>query len=170
MINQTINTKRSELNIPLQYLMQFISKEMRVELFKHIANGYVREFPQLRRLIAYLNWDEELNLDYLILFKANNRQNKKFILYDMVSFGNMRSIPGFRYCVLNDKSKDFFVKGFKNMVPLEEDQFASIMIDTLGLSFNHSDANYWKKCESISKMIPHLTEIAKCYNPQIIID
>lgn len=161
--------RSKRFDVPVPYLMQKIDRDTRIKLFESMLNEYAKTYPNTQRILGYLNWNPDKNVDYLFAIQAKNNIGKTFILYDLVSFGSRRSIPGYYYCIMNDLTDKFFLDGFESMVPLEMGQFNEIIQKTINCSFNKSAPNYWKTRENIDRLIEHLTEITIQYKPQIVI-
>lgn len=161
--------KTKKFDVPIGFLMKKIDKDTRIMLIDHIRKGYEKAFPNMKTVLAYLNWNPEIPIDYLYMGQACNDSGKPFILYDLVGFGSRRSIPGFHYCITHDITSEFFYDGFSSMVPIEIGAFNQIIQQTLNLSLKKGEPNYWKTRENVDRLIGHLTEITLRYQPQIIV-
>lgn len=162
--------RNKKFDVPFIHLMQKIDKDMRIKLFKAIVNGYHTKFTSTKKVLAYLNWDIELEYDYLFIMEAVNSMGMPFYLLDLVPFGARRSIPGYRYCIVNDLTDNFYEDGFAGMVPIEKSNFEKMITETLGLSLNKEDGDrYWKTSANMKPLINHLSNIIRIYKPQIII-
>lgn len=161
--------RNKKFDVPFIHLMQKVDKEMRIKLFKSIVNGYHNTYTDSQKVLAYLNWDIKVPFDYLFIMQTKNAAGMDFYLLDLVPFGARRSIPGYRYCVVNDLTKEFFEDGFAGMVPIEAKTFETMITQTLGLSLIKEDENYWKKAENMKTLIEHLDNIVRVYKPQIIL-
>ena len=155
-----------KFDVPLRNFHQHIDKNLRIELFKGIVDGYKREYSACKVSAAYLNWNMEDNYDYLIIMEADNTQGVPFILYMVPFFGDRHTIQGFYYCITHDKIKEYFEDTFLALVPIERNGFFNT-IRTLGLSENKEDTNYWKKPENLPIVARRLSEMAIRYKPQI---
>lgn len=161
--------RNKKFDVPFVYLMQRIDKEMRTKLFKSIVNGYYNTFKNAKKVLAYLNWDIQIQYDYLFIMETKNDVGMDFYLIDLVPFAARRSIPGYRYCVIKDLTKEFFEDGFAGMIPIDKKTFETMITQTLGLSLNKNAENYWKKAENMKPLIEHMSDFVRIYKPQIII-
>lgn len=158
-----------KFDVPLAYFYQKIEPELRKKLFKTIVTDMPKKFTNLKFLGAYLNWNMEDQYDYYMLFETTNTMNMPFVLYMLPVLGDRHSIQGFYYCVLQNKVNEFFEDTFLAMVPLEASNFIAIL-NTLNLSTNTQNPNFWRTPEKMPILGKHLLEITKVYKPQIKVE
>ena len=155
-----------KFDVPLRNYSQHISKDLRIELFKGIVDGYKREYTACKVTVAFLNWDMQYDFDYLIIMEAENTQGVPFMLYMVPFFGDRHTVQGFYYCLTHDLTKEYFEDTFLALVPIERNGFYNVILE-LGLSQDKDADNYWKSQKNLSIVAKRLNDLAIRYKPQI---
>ena len=142
---------------------QFIMPDVRQKIFKEIYTMYQRTY-NIKLIYAYLNTDENLMVDYVLIFKArNNDDTKDLIVYDCVPAFSDRSTPGYRYCKRTGVTKEFYQEGINSMVVMERDKFYEFIKFGLGLSLDKSDELYWKSPNNYKELLEGLLDLSIRY-------
>jgi hypothetical protein len=158
---------KERLNIPFEET-KYITPEVRQKIFLNILDNYKVYLPNLKRIHAFLNWDKENPIDYLVMFKARTSAGSPLILYDMPILYSSRTTPAFRYVIKNDLYADFYKDAATFMCKLPESKFNEFIIDLCGLSFDKKSELYWKRPENSKEFIANLIELQMYYKPTVV--
>lgn len=157
---------RKRFDVPVPFFYQKIDIELRKKLFKTIVDDMSKHNNSLKFMAAYLNWNMENLYDYFMIYETTNVSGKPFVMVKLATLGDRFSIQGFYYCIIHDKTKEYFEDIFEALIPFERNTFNNF-IESMGLSFTKGQSNYWKNPDNLTAVGTRILEITKIYNPQI---
>ncbi len=144
---------------------QYIMPEPRQKLFLDMLDKYKTRCPDMSLSYAYLNHDAEIPIDYVVMFSTVS-EGKKILLFDTPYLYSDRAVPGYRYCVRENKLDDFFSEAVDLMTRISEDKFTEYVNIMLKLSMDEDSPLYWKKEENISVFIKGLLDLSARFTRQ----
>lgn len=155
-------TKRLKIPMPEKY---YIYPDARKKLFMHLVNEYKIRYEDLKLLYAYLNFNPDLNIDYLLVFSTKNSAGNPMIMYDAPFLYSDRTTPGYRYCIKNNLLDDFFEEAMLQMTTLPKysfNEFLSIAINP-PLSTDKNNPRYWRNPNVAFDLCKNLGELSLRY-------
>jgi len=154
----------SDLKIPFDELV-FITPSSRERLFMDLINEYKTRYPNVKFILAYLNKDASLKVDYLIVFEfKHNTTNELGIGFDIPYIYTKGSIPGYRYCKRENKLNEFFKEANNKITAISYSKFKTYIEGYLELSMKKEDPLYWKSPNNFKKLSDGLIELYIQYN------
>lgn len=141
----------------------YITPHARDVCFKEIYEGYAKRF-NIKLLYAYLNHDEDLMVDYCIIYKArNDLDTADLIIYDCPPIYSDRCTPSYLYYRNLKKRKKFFQFGIDEMVIMEKSKFFEYLVLKLRMSKQKNDPMFWKLPRNGRKLVKGLLDLQMQY-------
>jgi hypothetical protein len=146
------------LSIPMNELL-FVDPNVRYKLFLDLVSEYKKRFPDMKMIKAYLNYEVDLRLDYMLVFTAV-QENLRLILFEFPLAYTDRSIPGYRYCKRENKMDDFFKEAIGQMTKMAEGKFREFITSYLKLSLDKTKETYWGSVQNIKKVAGAIVDVS----------
>lgn len=152
-----------KVNVPMEEL-RFITKDARIKFFKNLLANFEVFCPAFKRIYAYLNFNSETPVDYLVIFTAEIH-GVETALWLMPYLYTSRTLPGYRYVVQHNLYEDFFKDCYMHMIKIPKNKFDEFIVDGCNLSLKKEDPNYWKNPEHGNLLLKNMASMSLLYNP-----
>lgn len=114
--------------------------------------------------IKYPATHQDIAVDYCLIFRSPYENEMYFELPYIHTNG---SIPGYRYCLREDKLDMWFKIILEDMPHISVPLFMEYIEGNLELSLNKEDDLYWKNSTNKAKLISGLIDLQLRYVPKI---
>ncbi len=157
----------NEIQVPFDE-KTFILPNDRIALFKNLLDNYKVFIPQLELMYAFLNFNSENPIDYLVIFKATEvRTGETIVVWDCPYLYSNKTIPAYRYIVRNGLHEKFFKYITESASRMPYAKFREFIPSNLcNLSFDPKSPLYWKKNENADTLVKAMMGISMEYVPK----
>lgn len=156
-----------EFQLPEEERLSLVYPKPRQELFLNLVENYKIFYPNLKLIYAALNYNSELKVEYLIIFKAEAK-GQKVILWDAPFLYTNRTIPAYRYAIKTNTHKQFFDSAFMHLVQMTYGKFLELVESPHcdNLSRDSKNKRYWKNPEFSEALIKGLSNCGMLFRPE----
>lgn len=157
----------NEIEVPFEE-KTFILPNDRIKLFQNLLDNYKVFLPGLELLYAYLNFNSENPIDYLVIFRGKSKNGGvPLILWDCPYLYSNKTTPAYRYIVKTGQQAKFFKFISESLYRMEESKFRELIPSNLcGLSLNPKSKDYWKRAENADILVKAMINISMEYTPK----
>ena len=154
------------IDVPMEE-RKYIYPEARKKLFINLVENYNIFCPTLEMLYAGLNFDAELKIDYLVIFRTQTKSGS-IILWDAPYAYTNRCVPAYRFVVKHGWHEAFFKECMSHFCQMPEARFKEFLqsdhCNYLSLDSNSPD--FWKNPNNIDRLMNGMSTIGLMYIPK----
>lgn len=154
---------RDKVVPPMDELL-FISPNDRQIVFKNLLDNYKVYFPDLKRIYAYLNFNANIGIDYIVMFTANI-EGQQIVLWDAPYLYTSRTTPGYKWAIKNNLYDEFFKDCWMHMCRMPYPKFKEFIKFKCKLNFSKDSKEYWKDPNNGNIILEQFSSMAMQYNP-----
>lgn len=171
--------KDSELKIPKKELLM-IYPDQRQKLFMDLVNRYPTVCKNLSIVYGYLNVGsmaevgksmkgkplmEPTPYDYLLIFRIEAPESEAGFFYgiEIPLIYSTRSLPGYRYCIRENRLNEFFTEATEDMARIPYMRFVEFIEVMAELSMSPDSPKFWSRPENAKILMIKLAELTKLY-------
>lgn len=100
-------------------------------------------------------FDQPCMIDYVFIFTVTV-SGVETVFIDAPYIYSKRSLPGYRYCMRENKQRDFFIVATDEMTRIPRKLFNEFITEMCHLSLDKDSPQFWKKEESYDSLIQNL--------------
>lgn len=109
-------------------------------------------------IIEVITHNHPCDIDYFIIFKSI-ADGKEIIFFDAPYIFTNRSICGYRYCLRENKTRDFFIDAIHCMTRMSRPKFDEYIENICELSLEKNDKLYWRNKDNFPVLMEHLIDL-----------
>lgn len=157
----------NEIEVPFEE-KTFILPQDRIALFKNLVANYKVFLPGLKCIYAFLNFNSQNAIDYLIIFEGYTKDSgQKIILWDCPYLYSNKTVPAYRYIVRNNLHSQFFKFASESLCRMEYGKFLELIpSDMCNLSLDPNSSLYWKNPDNADQLVKAMMGISMEYTPK----
>ena len=133
-----------------------------------LKTDYKVFLPGLTCIYAFLNFNSENPIDYLVIFEGYTKDTgQKIILWDCPYLYSNKTIPAYRYIVRDTLLSKFFQFISESLCRMEYGKFLElIQSDMCNLSIRPDSPLYWKNPDNSDQLVKAMMGISMEYTPK----
>ena len=153
-------------DVPMEERL-YVLPDARQKLFINMIENFKVFCPDIQLIYGAMNFNEDLKVDYLVIFKVMV-ENREIILWDNPVLYTNRTIPSYRYAIRNNEHQAFFMECRAHFSQISIGKFYEyLQTDHChNLSLDPKSPNYWKNPNNSEKLISGMSELAIQYTPK----
>lgn len=154
-----------EIDVPFEE-KTFILPEDRQALFTNLIENYKVFCPEMKLVYAFLNYNSEQPVDYLLIFSAFSH-GVKVCLWDVPFLYSNKTIPAYRYICRNNLYTQFFTFCRESLCRMSWDKFKDFIPSRFcNLSWDKDNIHYWKNPENSKALVQGMMDLSLQYTPK----
>lgn len=156
-----MNTEKNQSEVLVHRITgQYITGSAKVD---GIANAATSPLV-VKKKIAFPSANQDIQVDYCIIWESPYEDK---VYFDLPYIHTNRSIPGYRYCVRENKLDLWFQLALEDMANLDTDKFAEYIESHMKLSLDEESDLFWKKNENKVKLVSSLIDLGLRYTKKV---
>lgn len=158
-------TYEHEIDVPFDE-KKFILPQSRIKLFNNMIDNFKVYYPGLKLLYAYLNFNSETPVDYLLIFSYDVDGESKAIYWQIPYLYSNKTLPAYRYICKNGLYETFFTFCMESMCKMPYEKFKEFIPSNLcNLSFDKTDSKFWKNPDNADILTKAMANLSLQYTP-----